>query len=371
MKNADSLINRGCARTVHGPAASTLVALAALMWIFAGSLLASDVGRVNKLALQCHSGRQRACAELAKMALENKDAAIRGAAVEKLIDQALLVRIAMEDADADVRNRAVQALTNQADLAKIALENKDAAIRSAAVEKLIDQTLLVRIAMEGADAGVRNRAVQALTNQAGLARVATEAPDAEVRADATRRLADQTVLNKLAAGDSDAGVRAAAGTRLAQLASMAKTAAAVARHVAAICVLLQQSGPSLVLGFAPGEYPVKISFDDSTGLVLVVAGSEAFGFSNTSEQFEIANLARIELDVGSGQSGSFVNDSSGRLLSSTSSPTQTANVRFVMKNDGAVLQIISLSCAKDQIERLQAEINQVNELIGANSEPAN
>lgn len=356
----DSLGKRGRDHTFQARVACAVVALAASIWIMPGPLLARDPGNIDKLAIQCRSGKQKACAELAKIALEGKDTAMRGAAVEKLTDQELLARIAMEDADANVRNRAVQSLTDQAGLAKVAMQSPDANVRTKAAHLVTDQTIVAQIALG--------------------------APDIAARADAAGRLADQTVLSKVATGDGDAGIRAAASTRLAQLALMAKNAATVAEHVATICALLQQSDPDFV---GPDRWlvgaPVRIGFDDATRLVQVQSGGE---FHGTSERFKLSSLARIDLDVGSGQSTISETDSSGSVLSSTTKPTQTANVRFVMKKDHdalidvvvrdpltrtyatSVLQIIALSCAKDRIGRLQVEIDQVNQLIGATSGPA-
>ena len=74
--------------------------------------------------------------KLAKIALEDKDAEVRRAAVAKLTDQALLAKIAVEAKDADVRSAAVAKLTDQALLAKIAAEDKDLNVCRAAMEKL-------------------------------------------------------------------------------------------------------------------------------------------------------------------------------------------------------------------------------------------
>jgi septal ring-binding cell division protein DamX len=61
--------------------------------------------------------------------------------VENLTDQAFLAKIAVEDKAASVRRAAVEKLTDQAVLAKIAVEDKDAIVHRAAVKKLIDQAV--------------------------------------------------------------------------------------------------------------------------------------------------------------------------------------------------------------------------------------
>jgi len=72
----------------HGGVARVALAmLAAAMLIMPSPLAASNLQKVNKLAQECSSGRQKACSELAKIAVEEKDANVRGAAAAELTDQ--------------------------------------------------------------------------------------------------------------------------------------------------------------------------------------------------------------------------------------------------------------------------------------------
>jgi len=94
---------------------------------------ASNISKkVDDLARQCDSGKQKGCSELVRIAVEDKDAGARRVAVEKLTDQSLLAKIAVEDKDSDVRCTAVEKLTDQSVLAKIAVEDKDSGVRRAA-----------------------------------------------------------------------------------------------------------------------------------------------------------------------------------------------------------------------------------------------
>jgi hypothetical protein len=120
---------------------------------------ASNISKkVDDLARQCDSGKQKGCSELVRIAVEDKDAGARRVAVEKLTDQSLLAKIAVEDKDSDVRCTAVEKLTDQSVLAKIAVEDKDSGVRRTAVEKLTDRLLLAKIAVGDEDTNVRSAA---------------------------------------------------------------------------------------------------------------------------------------------------------------------------------------------------------------------
>ena len=94
---------------------------------------ASNISKkVDDLARQCDSGKQKGCSELVRIAVEDKDAGARRVAVEKLTDQSLLAKIAVEDKDSDVRCTAVEKLTDQSVLAKTAVGDEDTNVRSAA-----------------------------------------------------------------------------------------------------------------------------------------------------------------------------------------------------------------------------------------------
>ena len=94
---------------------------------------ASNISKkVDDLARQCDSGKQKGCSELVRIAVEDKDAGARRVAVEKLTDQSLLAKIAVEDKDSGVRRTAVEKLTDKLLLAKIAVGDEDTNVRSAA-----------------------------------------------------------------------------------------------------------------------------------------------------------------------------------------------------------------------------------------------
>jgi len=101
---------------------------------------------VSDFARQCDSGNQKACRDLAKVALEDRDANFRKTATLALTDQSLLAKIAVEDRDAFVRLAAASKLSDQSLLSKIAVDDIDAIVRIAATERLTDQSLLARIA---------------------------------------------------------------------------------------------------------------------------------------------------------------------------------------------------------------------------------
>jgi murein DD-endopeptidase MepM/ murein hydrolase activator NlpD len=196
----------------------TLAVLAAVMLIMPSPVAANNLQKVNKLAQECSSGRQKACSELAKIAVEEKDASVRGAAAAELTDQSLLAKIALEDTDAGVRGAAAKGLTEPSLLAKLAMESPDSSERKNAVAKVNDQALLDTIAQEAKDGEARNSAVS--------------------------KLADQALLTKIEAADEDKSVREAAGKRLAELASLAKIAVEgedVTARIAAVEKLYDQA----------------------------------------------------------------------------------------------------------------------------------
>ncbi len=107
--------------------------MVALVCIIPTQLTATDVSNVGTLASQCGAGKHKACSELAKIAVEDKDASVRSAAVAQLTDQAVLAKVALGDENASVRAAAVAKLTDQSLRAKIAVEDKDAGVRCSAL----------------------------------------------------------------------------------------------------------------------------------------------------------------------------------------------------------------------------------------------
>jgi ankyrin repeat protein len=158
-----------------------LAMLAVSVWILPAPLVATNQLTVFRLARQCSSGKQKACGELAKIALKDKNASVSRYAAASLTDQSLLAKVAVEAVDPSVRSAAAVKLTDQPLLAKIAAEDKEDSVRSAALAELTDQSLLTKIALEATDAGVRSAAVARLTDRSLLAKIAVEDKDATVR----------------------------------------------------------------------------------------------------------------------------------------------------------------------------------------------
>jgi len=172
--------------------------IAALL-IFAPSITrANEANKIERLSQECNLGKQKACDELASLAVGEKDVRLRAQAVGKLRDQSLLVKIALSDTDVSVRGSAVGAVTDPAMLTRVAIEGTDANTQQAALAKLNDQQL--------------------------LGKAAQEAPDSGIRKSATQRLVDQPLLTKISQDDRESGVRDAAKARLADLALLAQTA---------------------------------------------------------------------------------------------------------------------------------------------------
>ncbi len=131
-------------------------------------LSATSIHKVQQLASACQSGKQKACDELSKTALEDKDASMRQTAVEYLIDQNLLARVAVQDADINVREEAVKRITDQALMAKVALETPDRDVRMEVTQRVTDNALLAKIALETRDMDLRIQIMTDLTHNADL-----------------------------------------------------------------------------------------------------------------------------------------------------------------------------------------------------------
>jgi hypothetical protein len=221
MNNMYFRFSRHCHSPVPRLTAGALLGLAFALLI-PTSLTASNIHKVTRLGLQCRSGKQKACDELAKIAVKERDVTVRRFAVAKLTDQSLLAKIAVEDRDDGVREAALLAVMEQSLLAKVAVEATDARIRSDAMAKLTEQSALAKVAVEATDARVRTAAVAKLTEQSALARVAVEATDASTRSAAVAKLTEQSLLAKIAVEDKEASVRFVAAGRLTDRSLLAK-----------------------------------------------------------------------------------------------------------------------------------------------------
>lgn len=148
------------------PKAISVLAVIALSRLIVPSHLAAGGGdqtfKIITLSEKCKSGKQGACKDLAKIALNDPDAKIRESAVFGLTDQSLLAKIATEDKEINVRSSAVAAMTDQALLAKFAVEDKDVPARFQALWHLTDQALLAKIAVDDTEESVRRQAKRML-----------------------------------------------------------------------------------------------------------------------------------------------------------------------------------------------------------------
>jgi hypothetical protein len=105
----------------------------AIAWLMPCAIAwTADLQKVGALSSRCNSGKSAACAELGKLAISDKDAAVRREAAAKLNDQALLGRIATEDQDPGVRASAVAVVSDQTLLRTIAEHDIDLNVRLAA-----------------------------------------------------------------------------------------------------------------------------------------------------------------------------------------------------------------------------------------------
>ena len=165
---------------------------------------------IPALGRECHSGKQKACDQLAEIATQNKKSSDRYEAVGELSDQTLLARIAMQDPDSGVRRAAVEKLIDQSALVKIAVKETNDEVAQTALGKVADQSLLLQAALEAAISETRLLAVYKLTDQTLLSRVALEDTDAKARTEAVDDLKDQTLLKAVATQAKDPKERAAA-----------------------------------------------------------------------------------------------------------------------------------------------------------------
>jgi hypothetical protein len=213
-----------------------------ILLLFTNLLAVSAAEEIGSLSDKCARGDRKECeklhsaiwkltdqAQLARIAVEEKNSNARSAAVRKLTDQALLAKVAVEDKDWMVRLDAVEKLTDQAALAKIAVEDEMPRVRDVATGKITDQATLAKIAIE--DKGPFDRgsevgkiAVRRMTDQTLLAKVAVEAKVVGIRAAAVGNLTDQAQLAKIAVSGKDSGLRSIAISKLTDQALLTKIA---------------------------------------------------------------------------------------------------------------------------------------------------
>ncbi len=180
---------------------AVVIGLAAAMWMLPGTMRAADFREVTNLSSRCRAGNDKACAKLAKLAQQDKDATIRQSAAGAITDQALLAQIALQDENDAVRSAAARNLRDQEMLAKVAAGSSDPEVRNIVVPWLTDQQVLAKLAVGDSDATVRAAAVKNVSDQALLASIASAATDTAVQHDAFARLTDPSVLARIVGGE--------------------------------------------------------------------------------------------------------------------------------------------------------------------------
>ncbi len=248
---------------------------------------AQDLDKINKLAQECQSGIEKACAKLAKIAKNDKDLATCLAALEKLgnhslvqditwnanyhsvrktayykmndkssrrgtvsklTDQVLLAEIAKNTSEYfEVRLDAIKKVSDVQVIAEIAKNEKNEYVRQAAgnrlptghplrrivkatvseIESLEDQSLLVEIAKNAHDASARIAAAKKLSDKdpGPLAEIVKNSlEDISARLVAVKILNDQILLAEIAVSDAASAVRVVAIEKLENQSLFAKLA---------------------------------------------------------------------------------------------------------------------------------------------------
>jgi len=157
----------------------------------------------------------------------------------------------------------------------------------------------------------------------------------------------------------------------------------LATLLADFSTLIEHSEPMLM---GTEGWPVNgeftMSIDKTTGLVTIKSGYSPG--ETTLFQFQSSNLGSIKLTTTSGEHSVFQQDENGKTTSKDSMETQVANINFNMKNNiravhvevstpirtqsgsGTGVQVIAMSCTKEQMQQIQSTIDQINRLIGPN-----
>jgi hypothetical protein len=125
--------------------------------------------------------------------------------------------VTVKDANSPAPGSAPGKPVSQAELADIAINERDLQTRNNAVEQMTDQKFIGKVACEARDSGVRLAAVQRLSDQALLGNIALRERHWKVRLAAVERVAALDVLETVAARDAVVAVQDAARARLALL----------------------------------------------------------------------------------------------------------------------------------------------------------
>lgn len=140
---------------------------------------------------QVDNSRVEDQSELAEMALNAQDSAVRWSAVERLTAEGQLAWVAQAARDAAVRRAAVEKLTDPAYLFVVINKAEDFAMRQLALEKLADQEWLAHVVAEAQHRAIRRLAFQRITDQSALALTAIHAQDTDLREAAFNKLTDE------------------------------------------------------------------------------------------------------------------------------------------------------------------------------------
>jgi hypothetical protein len=163
-------------------------------------------------------------ADLAKVAMTDRDSFVRKFALGRLSDKVTLAKVAEGDRDPEVRYYATRRLKDafppklsaaeQDNLIKIATTTDSVTKRMTAVMRITDQAALAKIAMATniMDSTFYKMIMARITDQKLLSDMAT-GNKASVRYYATMQISDKKLLAKLAESDPDKGVRELARKR--------------------------------------------------------------------------------------------------------------------------------------------------------------
>jgi hypothetical protein len=184
-----------------------------------------------KSGKRCASGQQKACQELLRVALADREGPRGIGAASWLTDQQQLANVARNAAALDVRLVTVSRVADQAALSLIARESQDDALRAAALRRLTDPEVIAERAWKDSSPWVQAEAVRRLKDQDALAEIARSHPGVYAREAAVETLGDESLLVLVALDDPDVGPATRAAYRIKEPARSAEIARR-SRHAA-------------------------------------------------------------------------------------------------------------------------------------------
>lgn len=214
------------------------------------------------LALQ-----QADTSEVLRLATTDRSPQVRGAAVARIDDQAVLARIARNDASSGVRKAAVERLLSDEDLRRVVMEDRELSVRQAALTRVSGQAALLAIAKDVRwPPELAIVAIQRINDADALKDVVAHQPAPDVRAAAIARIDDQAFLEQLAESRTSSTVSEAAVSRLRDpsgaLARMAQDSSDFYRAIAS----RKTNDPALLVkltrdrsGWVAGEAAARVS----------------------------------------------------------------------------------------------------------------